>query len=141
MATKMKYHQYVEDGKLYMACKNNCGNYEVVGEETIATTCWSCVLQVVGMPKEPKSTYKPTGRPSGWHFMNEFVDADGNVFHKGKEQPKLKGTLPPTKVEPKRKTKRRTKEQILIDRHNKKKQALRKAVKKQKDFLNHKLGG
>ena len=141
MATKMKYHQYVEDGKLYMACKNNCGNYEVVGEETIATTCWSCVLQVVGMPKEPKSTYKPTGRPAGWHFMNEFVDADGNVFHKGKEQPKLKGTLPPTKVEPKKKTKRRTKEQILIDRHNKKKQALRKAVKKQKDFLNHKLGG
>ena len=25
--------------------------------------------------------------------MNEFVDKDGNVFHKGKEQPKLKGTL------------------------------------------------
>ena len=38
---------------------------------------------------EPKS--KPrTGRPSGWHFMNEFVDKDGNVFHKGKEQPKVK---------------------------------------------------
>ena len=141
MATKMKYHQYVDDGNLYMACKNNCGNYEVVGEETIATTCWSCVLQVVGMPKEPKSTYKPTGRPAGWHFMNEFVDADGNVFHKGKEQPKLKGTLPPTKVEPKKKTKRRTKEQILIARHNKKKAALKKAVKKQKDFLNHKFGG
>ena len=141
MATKMKYHSYLEDGKLYMACKNNCGNYEVVGEETIATTCWSCVLQVVGMPKEPKSTYKPTGRPAGWHFMNEFVDADGNVFHKGKEQPKLKGTLPPTKVEPKKKTKRRTKEQILIARHNKKKAALKKAVKKQKDFLNHKFGG
>ena len=140
MATKMKYHQYVEDGKLYMACKNNCGNYEVVGEETIATTCWSCVLQVVGMPKEPKSTYKPTGRPAGWHFMNEFVDVDGNVFHKGVEQPDLKGTLPPTKVNPKKKTKRRTKEQILIDRHNKKKAALKKAVKKQKDFLNHKYG-
>ena len=142
MATKMKYHQYVEDGKLYMACKNNCGNYEVVGEETIATTCWSCVLQVVGMPKEPKSTYKPTGRPAGWHFMNEFVDADGNVFHKGKEQPKLKGTLPPTKVKSvkKKKTKRRTKEQILLDRHNEKKAELKKAIKKQKDFLNHKFG-
>ena len=35
--------------------------------------------------------------------MNEFVDKDGNVFHKGKEQPKLKGTLPPTKIKPKRK--------------------------------------
>jgi hypothetical protein len=73
--------------------------------------------------------------------MNEFVDADGNVFHKGKEQPKLKGTLPPTKVKPpKKKTKRRTKEQILVDRQKEKKAALKKAIKKQKDFLNHKFG-
>ena len=138
MATKMKYHSYLEDGKLYMACKNNCGNYEVVGDETIATTCWSCVMQVVGMPEEKKG-YVPTGRPAGWHFMKEFVDTDGNVFHKGVEQPKLKGTLEPTVVE-RKKIKRRTKEQILIDRHNKKKAILKKAVKKQKDFLNHKFG-
>ena len=138
MAKKMKYHSYLEDGKLYMACKNNCGNYEVVGDETIATTCWSCVMKAVGFPEEPKG-YKPTGRPAGWHFMKEFVDKDGNVFHKGKEQPKLKDTLEPTIVE-RKKIKRRTKEQILIDRHNKKKAALKKAVKKQKDFLNHKFG-
>ena len=85
--------------------------------------------------------YKPTGRPAGWHFMNEFVDKDGNVFHKGKEQPKLKGTLKPTKVVAKKKTKRRTKEEILIAREADKKAALKKAVKKQKDFLNHKFGG
>ena len=73
--------------------------------------------------------------------MNEFVDKDGNVFHKGVEQPKLKGTLPPTKVTPKKKpTKRRTKEQILLDRQAEKKAALKKAIKKQKDFLNHKFG-
>ena len=135
----MKYHSYLEDGKLYMACKNNCCNYEVVGEETIATTCWSCVMQVVGMPEEPKG-YVPTGRPMGWHFMKDFIDKDGNVFHKGKEQPKLKGTLEPTVAVKRKKIKRRTKEQILIDRHNKKKAALKKAVKKQKDFLNHKFG-
>ena len=139
MATKMKYHQYVEDGKLYMACQNNCGNYEVVGEETVSTTCWGCVMKVVGVPKDKVSKPK-SGRPAGWHFMKEFVDKDGTVFHKGVEQPKLKGTLKPTKVAPKKKTKRRTKEQILIDRHNKKKAALKKAVKKQKDFLNHKFG-
>ena len=81
-----------------------------------------------------------TGRPAGWHFMNEFVDKDGNVFHKGKEQLNLKGTLPPTKITPKKKTKRRTKEQILLDRQKDKKAALRKAVQKQKDFLNHKFG-
>ena len=139
MAKKMEYHSYLEDGKLYMACKNNCGNYEVVGDETIATTCWSCVMQVVGMPEEPKG-YVPTGRPMGWHFMKDFIDKDGNVFHKGKEQPKLKGTLEPTVAVKRKKIKRRTKEQILIDRHNKKKAALKKAVKKQKDFLNHKFG-
>ena len=52
-----------------------------------------------------KPSYQPTGRPSGWHFMNEFVDKDGTVYHKGKEQPKLKGTLPPTKVKPVKKKK------------------------------------
>ena len=120
---------------------NKCGRLvENVGEEAKKVTCSICVLMLVGMPAEPKSAYKPTGRPAGWHFMKEFVDKDGNVFHLGKEQPKLKGTLPPTKVKPKKKTKRRTKEEILVARHNKKKAALKKAVKKQKDFLNHKFG-
>ena len=61
--------------------------------------CINCFQKIL---KKTKS-YKPTGRPAGWHFMNEFVDKDGNVFHKGKEQPKLKGTLPPTKIKAKRK--------------------------------------
>jgi hypothetical protein len=92
-------------------------------------------------PEQDKPSYKPTGRPAGWHWMAEFVDKDGNVFHKGKEQPKLKGTLPPTKVAAKKKTKRRTKDQILIARNKEKKAALKKAIQKQKDFLNHKFGG
>ena len=101
-----------------------------------------CTLGMVGFPDEPKSAYKPTGRPAGWHWMAEFVDSDGNVFHKGKEQPKLKGTLPPTKVKPKKKpTKRRSKEEILLAREKEKRAILKKEVKKQKDFLNHKLGG
>jgi len=70
--------------------------------------------------------------------MKEFVDKDGNVFHKGKEMKKLKGTLPQTKVKPpKKKIKRRTKEQMLLARAKEKKAALKKAVKKQKDFINH----
>ena len=72
--------------------------------------------------------------------MKEFVDKDGTVFHLGKEVPKLKGTLPPTKVTPKKKIKRRTKEQILIAREAEKKAALKKAVQKQKDFINHQFG-
>jgi hypothetical protein len=73
--------------------------------------------------------------------MKEFVDKDGTVYHLGKEQPKLKGTLPPTKVTPpKKKTKRRTQEEILLARDAEKKAELKKAMKKQKDFLNHKFG-
>lgn len=119
---------------------SKCGRWvENVGDDTKSVTCSYCTMLVVGLPEE-KPSYKPTGRPVGWHFMNEFVDKDGNVFHKGKEQPKLKGTLKPTKVKPpKKKIKRRTKEQILIDRHKKKKAALKKAVQKQKDFLNHNI--
>ena len=124
-----------------LECKK-CGRWvENVGDNAVTVTCSLCTLISVGIPEEKKS-YTPTGRPPGWHFMSEFVDKDGNVFHKGKEIKKLKGTLPPTKVvsKPKKKVKRRSKEQILIDRHNEKKQALKKAIKKQKDFLNHQVG-
>jgi hypothetical protein len=120
---------------------HKCGRWvENIGDDAVKVTCSICVLQAVGMPEEKKS-YVPTGRPAGWHFMAEFVDKDGNVFHKGVEAKQLKGTLPPTKVKPKKKkkSKRRTKEQILIDRHKEKKAALKKAVKKQQDFLNHNI--
>ena len=119
-----------------MECQK-CGHVvENVGELAVKVLCSYCTFRLVGFPEESTTTYKSTGRPPGWHWMKEFVDKDGNVFHKGKEVPKLKGTLSPTKVK-RKKIKRRTKEQILIDRHNEKKAILRKAVKKQKDFLNH----
>ena len=130
---------YFIDGIAYMDCK-------ITGEPVanVSTECKSvigsrAVMGMVGLPKE-KPTRVSSGRPAGWHFMNEFVDKDGNVFHKGKLQPDLKGTLPPTKIVPKKKTKRRTKEEILIARDKEKKAALKKAHKKQKDFLNHKFG-
>ena len=90
--------------------------------------------------EEKKSKRIRTGRRAVWHWMKEFVDKDGTVYHLGKEQTKLKGTLPPTKVTPKKKTKRRTQDEILLARQAEKKAALRKEFKKQKDFLNHKLG-
>ena len=116
-----------------------CGRYEQVGDEATSIKCSRCIVRAIPL-EEPKG-YKPTGRPAGWHWRKEFVDKDGTVYHLGKEQPKLKGTLPPTKVKPpkKRKIKRRTQEQVLVDRHKKKKAALKKAVQKQKDFLKHKI--
>ena len=119
---------------------HKCGRWVEVDTQAHKVTCAYCVQLAVGFPDdEPKKV--SSGRPSGWHFMNEFVDKDGTVFHKGVEQPDLKGTLTPTKVKPKKKAKRRSQEQILLDRHDKKKQALKKAIKKQKDFLNHNFGG
>ena len=137
MVKKMEYNSYTEGSKIYMACMT-CGTYERVVIETTSVRCWKCILHITGFPEEP-NRYVPTGRPPGWHFMNEFVDTDGSVFHKGVEQPKLKGTLKPTKVKPRKKAKRRTREQILLDHHSKKKVELKKAVQKQKDFINHSI--
>jgi hypothetical protein len=46
--------------------------------------------------------------------MKEFVDPQGNVFHKGKEQPDLKGTLEPTKIDrtPKKKLSKQEKQDL-----------------------------
>jgi len=135
---------YYIDGVPYMDCKVT--GIPVKNVSTDATSVISDRALQARMYKmfpetldkamaQPK---KKTGRPAGWHWMNEFVDKDGNVFHKGKEQPKLKGTLPPTKVKPKKKTKRRSKDEILVAKY-KEKQKLKKELKKQQDFLNHKV--
>ena len=118
---------------------SRCGRWVYnVSEEAKSVVCSYCVLRAI--PIEEKKGYTPTGRPAGWHWMNEFVDKDGNVFHKGKEQPKLKGTLPPTKVTPpkKKQTKRRTKDQILVAQY-KEKQKIKREFKKQQDFINHNI--
>ena len=130
---------YFIDGVAYMDCKITGEPVPNVSTEAVSVIGSRAVLGMVGMPKE-KPKRVSTGRPAGWHFMNEFVDKDGNVFHKGVEQPKLKGTLPPTKVQPVKRKKRRSNEQILLDRQAEKKAALKKAVQKQKDFINHKIG-
>ena len=120
---------YYINGVPYMDCKitgEPVRNVSVEAKSVIGSRAFMAKMAKT-FPETQKPTYKPTGRPAGWHFMNEFVDKDGNVFHRGKEMPELKGTLPITKIKPKKKTKRRTKEQILIARHKKKKAALKKA--------------
>ena len=116
---------------------HKCGRWVEVDTQAHKVTCAYCVQLAVGFPDdEPKKV--SSGRPSGWHFMNEFVDKDGNVFHKGKEQPDLKGTLPPTKIKPKKKAKRRSKEEILLARHEQKKKVLKKAKTKLNDKIKRK---
>ena len=129
-AFKPDRHSYIdENGQGWLQCKFCC-EYQKVDNVKGYITCSDCVVKadLITYPETAMTKQKvSSGRPAGWHFMNEFVDKDGNVFHRGKEMPELKGTLPITKIKPKKKTKRRTKEQILIARHKKKKAALKKA--------------
>ena len=108
---------FTEDGQRWLQCKS-CYEYQKVEEETKAITCSKCTmintLKLKPIDEFFKSIKPKTGRPAGWHFMNEFVDKDGNVFHKGKEQPDLKGTLEPTIVKPRKKKKKLTADQKLF---------------------------
>ena len=133
---------YFVDGVAYMDCKITGDPVANVSTDSVSVIGSRALMGRMGklFPDVTKPAYKPTGRPAGWHFMNEFVDKWGNVFHKGVEQPKLKGTRPVTLSKKKKKILRRTQEEILLAREAEKKAALKKAVKKQKDFLNHKFG-
>ena len=107
---------FTEKGQRWLQCKV-CYDYKKVEENTKAITCSKCTM-INALKLKPMDTFfakqhKKTGRPAGWHFMNEYVDKDGNVFHKGKEQPELKGTLKPTKVKPPKKRKKLTADQKL----------------------------
>ena len=112
---KKRYSFVDENGQRWLQCKY-CYDYRKVDEGTSAITCGFCVVKM-DMIKFPETAFPKqkvsTGRPPGWHFMNEYVDKDGNVFHKGKEQPDLKGTLKPTKVKPRKKRKKLTADEKL----------------------------
>ena len=132
---------YTIDGVAYMDCKitgDPVANVSTDAVSVIGSRALMARLHKM-FPEQNKPVKVKTGRPAGWHWMTEFVDKDGTVYHKGKEVPELKGTLSPTKVKVKKKPKRRTKTQILIDREKEKKAALKKAVKEREDYLNHRL--
>ena len=105
-----------ESGQKWLQCKFCC-EYQKVDNPTGYITCSGCVVKIdlIKFPDTAIKRQKPkTGRPAGWHFMNEYVDKDGNVFHKGKEQPELKGTLKPTKVKPPKKRKKLSADEKLF---------------------------
>ena len=130
-------HSYIENGQRYLQCKS-CYDYQKVDDVAVSITCGRCTIirtlkhtpleEMIPSLRKKKST----GRPAGWHFMSEFVDKKGNVFHKGKEQPELKGTLKPTKVKPPKKRKKLTYEEKLqrdLTNWKKRKKAKRRAKK------------
>ena len=133
---------YYINGVPYMECKitgDPVRNVSVEATSVIGSRALMARMDKM-FPEQDKPKRVKTGRPSGWHFMNEFVDKDGTVYHRGKEMPELKGTLPVTVVKPKKKTKRRSQEEILLAREAEKKEELKKEFQKQKDLLSHKWG-
>ena len=133
---------YFIDGVPYMECKITGEPVRNVSMEATSVIGSRALLARMDkmFPEQDKPKRVKTGRPSGWHFMNEFVDKDGTVYHRGKEMPELKGTLPITVVKPKKKTKRRSQEEILLAREAEKKEELKKEFQKQKDLLSHRWG-
>ena len=113
---KEEWISFHEDGQRWMICKSCQSEYVKCSERVAAVTCSKCVLKInmIKFPESIKKQKVSSGRPPGWHFMNEFVDKDGNVFHKGKEQPELKGTLKPTKVKPPKKRKKLSADEKLF---------------------------
>jgi len=124
-----KWNQRPDCTYRYMSCKL-CGHMTVVGEDTTAVTCHHCVNEMVEGP-QITSRRISSGRPAGWHFMAEYVDKDGNVFHKGKEQPKLKGKLEPTVIVKKQKISK-TEKNTMIREANTKIHKLKKELKNAK---------
>lgn len=153
---KREWKTRTEGKKRYMICQNSepdgkywqgriCNNWSNVGERTTAALCWQCT-HALAAPPEVGMGYKSSGKPRGWQFMKEFVDEQGNVYHKGVIQPALKGTLPTTQIDSDNTKKRLTKQekqdlrdqllqQIVFVRGNINKATLKKDIKANKTQL------
>ncbi len=129
----IKNSSYSAPSYKFLQCSTeNCKNEEKVDINSISLVCSTCVQKRVGPPKVAVQPVK-SDKPQGWHFMNEFVSSDGTVYHKGVEQPELKGTLPETVIEKKKKTpkKRKTKEERLVEVYKKKQAQKKKQAEKE----------
>ena len=132
---------YYINGVPYMECKitgEPVRNVSIEAKSVIGSKALMARMDKM-FPEQKKPKRVSTGRPAGWHWMKEFVDKDGTVYHKGVEQPDLKLTRPVTLSKEKKKILRRTQEEILLAREAEKKAVLKKEFQKQKDLLNHKL--
>jgi hypothetical protein len=79
----------------YMECKC-CGQMSPASETAYAITCNDCVNE--SLPDIELTRRVKSDKPRGWQWMAEYVHTDGSVYHKGLEQPDLKGSLEPTQI-------------------------------------------
>lgn len=89
----------------YVTCANHditskyyrgrkCFDKVLVDENATKAICWKCTTLLVPVEEKKQSS----GYPRGWKFMAEFVDKEGNVYHKGELQEHLFGTLSPSEI-------------------------------------------
>ena len=115
--------------KLILCSK--CSEMEVeVDSEVQSVVCWRCCSKMVSYTPPTATTKQKTGFPRGWKLYGEFVTQDGTVYHKGVEQPKLKGTIPPTKIAEKPKLSKHERMRLKEERQMKKEARLAKQYKK-----------
>jgi len=99
-----------------VSCKNNksdskyfkgkvCHEEILVEDSVVSALCWKCSAQLV--PVEEKKPLHPD-YPRGWALLKQFVDAEGNVYHKGVLQKDLFGKFPPTDLQKKTSTKKKS---------------------------------
>ncbi len=147
---------YFIDGVAYMDCRETGEPVANVSTNIKSVLCSTAVMRLcLSLMTENEreklfgkgsGTSKSTGRPRGWRWMKEFVDSEGNVYHKGVEQPKLKGKRQITDVGAIKKDRlaakevKRKKETKKLIKMAAEKKELKKAIEAQKDFLNHKAG-
>jgi len=154
--TFKKHGGYFIDGVAYMDCRETGEPVANVSLNAVSVLCSSALtkkcLALLSESERDRlfgvGTRKGSGatKPRGWKWMKEFVDADGTVYYKGVEQPKLKGTRPITDIVAIKKKQMENKEKRRIAENKKllkmaaEKKELKKAIQSQKDFLNHKAG-
>ena len=143
---------YFIGGVAYMDCKQtgdpvpnvSVSSVSALGSRAVMHKCLGLLSdserkRLFGVSKRGSAS----PRPRGWKWMKEFVDEQGNVYHKGIEQPKLKGTLKATDVAAIKAKQKMNKEKRAVAENKKllkmaaEKKEMKKAIDKQKDFLNH----
>ena len=112
----------------------NCNEKIRVMENIVSAVCWKCVASKIPGPQLNDKNVA-TGFPRGWKFFKEFVHEDGRVFHKGEEQPNLRGTLKPTEIKVvvnKPRKKKETLDDKISEEYNKKMRKSKPAKKAEK---------
>lgn len=118
--------------RVWMTCSvRSCTNETLVDDDVVSVKCSICTLEMAPLPKHLMTQKKKSEKPAGWRFMKLFVDKDGNVYHTGVEQPKLKGTLKLSDVDKIREDQKKKREET------KKKKALRAKLKEERLVRQH----